>query len=58
MLWIALVLLLALAAGVLGSVLELAAWAIALSVVGLVVVGLVVRRAVLPGPGRGGAGPG
>ncbi|SFO76213.1 hypothetical protein SAMN05660464_1037 [Geodermatophilus dictyosporus] len=46
MLWIALVLLLALAAGVLGTLLEVALWALVLLVVGSALVGLVAWRAV------------
>ncbi|MGY1709357.1 hypothetical protein ACI8AC_07575 [Geodermatophilus sp. SYSU D00758] len=46
MLWIALVLLLALAGGFLGTLLELALWAVVLMVLGFALLGLVVRRAV------------
>ena len=46
MIWIALVVLLALAAGVLGTLLELALWAVVLVVVALVVGGLLLARAV------------
>lgn len=53
MLWIVLVLLLALAGGVLGALLELALWAVVLTVLGLTLLGVVVRRAV-EAPGRSG----
>ncbi len=46
MLWIVLVLLLALAGGFLGTLLELALWAVVLMVLGFALLGLVVRRAV------------
>ncbi len=50
-LWIVLVLLLALAGGVLGALLEFALWAVVLTVLGLTLIGVVVRRAV-EAPGR------
>ena len=46
MLWIVLILLLALAGGFLGTLLELALWAVALTVLGFALVGLLVWRAV------------
>ena len=45
-LWIVLILLLALAGGFLGTLLELALWAVVLTVLGFALVGLLVRRAV------------
>lgn len=53
MFWIALIVLLALAAGVLGTLLELALWAVVLTVVVLGVGGALLSRAV--GSRRGGA---
>ncbi len=44
--WIVLILLLALAGGFLGTLLELALWAVVVMVVGLAVLGLVVRQVV------------
>lgn len=46
MLWIVLIVLLALAGGFLGTLLEFALWAVVLTVVALAVLGLLVRRAV------------
>ena len=46
MLWIVLILLLALAGGSLGTLLELALWAVVLTVLGFALVGLLVCRAV------------
>lgn len=46
MLWIVLILLLALAGGFLGTLLELALWAVVLIVLGFVLVGLLIWRAV------------
>lgn len=46
MLWIVLILLLALAGGFLGTLLELALWAVVLTVLGFALVGLLVWRAV------------
>lgn len=46
MLWIVLVLLLALAGGFLGTLLELALWVVVLMVLGSALLGLVIRRAV------------
>ncbi len=45
--WIVLILLLALAGGFLGTLLELALWAVVVMVVGLAVLGLVVRQVVM-----------
>ena len=53
LLWIALILLLALAGGLLGALLESALRAVVLTVLGLTLVGVVVRRAV-EAPGRSG----
>ena len=52
--WIVLILLLALAGGFLGTLLELALWAVVLMVVGPALLGLVVRRAVSPRAGSAG----
>lgn len=46
MLWIVLVLLLALAGGFLGTLLELALWVVVLMVFGFALLGLVIWRAV------------
>lgn len=46
MLWIMLILLLALAGGFLGTLLELALWAVVLTVLGSALVGLLIWRAV------------
>ncbi len=54
MLWIVLVLLLALAGGFLGTLLELALWIVVLMVLGSALLGLVVRRAVSPRTGSAG----
>ncbi len=54
MLWIVLVLLLALAGGFLGTLLELALWVVVLMVLGSALLGLVIRRAVLPRTGSAG----
>ena len=54
MLWIVLILLLALAGGFLGTLLELALWAVVLTVLGLAVLGLVVRQVVTSRAGSAG----
>ena len=46
MLWIVLILLLALAGGFLGTLLELALWVVVLMVLGFALLGLVIWRAV------------
>ncbi len=53
-LWIVLVLLLALAGGFLGTLLELALWVVVLMVLGSALLGLVVRRAVSSRTGAAG----
>jgi uncharacterized membrane protein (DUF485 family) len=52
--WIVLILLLALAGGFLGTLLELALWAVVVMVVGLAVLGLVVRQVVTSRAGPAG----
>ena len=54
MLWIVLVLLLALAGGFLGTLLELALWVVVLMVLGSALLGLVLRRAVSSRTGSAG----
>ncbi|UOY00095.1 hypothetical protein [Blastococcus sp. PRF04-17] len=51
MVWIALILVLALAGGVLGTLLEVALWAVVLMVVGFALLGL-AARAILSSPTR------
>ena len=53
MIWIALIVLVALAAGVLGTLLEIAFWAVALTVLVVVAGGLLLAKNV--GSGRSGA---
>ena len=54
MLWIVLVLLLALAGGFLGTLLELALWVVVLMVLGSALLGLVIWRAVASRTGSAG----
>ncbi len=54
MLWIVLVLLLALAGGFLGTLLELALWVVVLMVLGSALLGLVIWRAVSSRAGSAG----
>ncbi|WP_409329482.1 hypothetical protein [Trujillonella humicola] len=54
MLWIVLILLLALAGGFLGALLEFALWAVLLVVVGILAAGVLAWRAVTARTGAGG----